>query len=45
MLRVSDRNVRTFVPDFSTTLIEDSRQIVDTKDWKLIEVDRSMYTK
>lgn len=41
MLRVSDRNVRTFVPDFSTTLIEE----VDTRDWKLVEVDRSMYTK
>ena len=45
MLRVSDRNVQTFVPDFSTTLIEDSRQIADTRDWILVEVDRSVYTK
>lgn len=45
MLRVSDRNVRTFAPNFNTTLIEDGRQIADTRNWILVDVDRSMYTK
>ena len=45
MLRVCDRNVQTFAPKFNTTLIEDGRQIADTRDWILVEVDRSMYIK
>ena len=43
VLRVSARNVQTFAPNFNTTLIEDGRQIADTRDWILVEVDRSMY--
>ena len=45
VLRVSGRNVQTFAPNFNTTLIEDGRQIADTRDWILVEVDRSVYTK
>ena len=43
VLRVSARNVQTFAPNFNTTLIEDGRQIADTRDWILVDVDRSMY--
>jgi len=45
VLRVSGRNVQTFAPNFNTTLIEDGRQIADTRDWILVEVDRSMYIR
>ena len=45
VLRVSVRNVQTFAPNFNATLIEDGRQIADTRDWILVEEDRSMYTK
>ena len=43
VLRVSGKNVQTFAPNFNTTLIEDGRQIADTRDWILVDVDRSMY--
>jgi hypothetical protein len=40
---MSARNVQTFAPNFNTTLIEDDRQIADTREWILVEVDRSVY--
>ena len=43
VLRVSARNVHTFAPNFNTTLIEDGRQIADTRGWILVDVDRSRY--
>ena len=43
VLRVSTRNVQTFAPNFNTTLIENGRQIADTRDWILVDVDRSRY--
>ena len=43
VLRMSARNVQTFAPNFNTTLIEDDRQIADTREWILVEVDRSVY--
>lgn len=40
LLRVSKPNVLVFVPNFNTVLLDDGKQIADTRGWKLIDVDR-----
>lgn len=40
LLRVSKPNVLVFVPNFNTVLLEDGKQIADTRGWELVDVDR-----
>lgn len=42
ILRVLDKNVLVTVPDFNTYLIEDGRQIADTRGWEIIPVKTEM---
>ena len=39
LLRLSNPEVETFVPDFNTTLIENGKQIADTRNWNIIKVE------
>ena len=39
LLRLSKPEVKTFVPDFNTTLIENGKQIADTRNWNIIKVE------
>lgn len=41
LLRINKPNVQVFVPNFNTTLIDNGKQIADTRSWKTIEVDRT----
>ena len=41
LLRINKPNVQVFVPNFNTTLIDNGKQITDTRGWKTIEVDRT----
>ena len=40
LLRVSKPNVLIFAPNFNTVLLDDGKQIADTKGWELVEVNR-----
>ena len=39
LLRLSNPEVETFVLDFNTTLIENGKQIADTRNWNIIKVE------
>ena len=41
LLRINKPNVQVFVPNFNTTLIDNGKQIADTRSWKTIDVDRT----
>lgn len=40
LLKVSKPNVLVFVPNFNTVLLDDGKQIADTRGWGLVDVDR-----
>ena len=40
LLKVSKPNVLVFVPNFNTVLLDDGKQIADTRGWELVDVDR-----
>lgn len=40
LLRVSKPNVLIFAPNFNTVLLDDGKQIADTRGWELVKVNR-----
>ena len=45
LLRLGKPNVLTFVPNFNTTLISKGKQIADTRNWIVVDVNRDDYVR
>lgn len=45
LLRLGKPNVMTFVPNFNTTLISNGKQIADTRNWTVVDVNRYDYAR